>query len=461
MKLSGYLCSVLPRAFNYHAARLGWVEPRNPLTLTFSVTAACQSRCLTCNIGRVYLENPKIADQNLSLPEIERVFSSLGPIFFLNISGGEPFMRPDLAEIIRLAALHLKPRLIHIPTNAYAPRFIEKTTRKILAHMETHLPRSVPLSIKPSIDGLGAMHDHIRGLPGNFRRLEQTLDILLAIRAEDPRLHVDLGTVISNHNIHHLEEIEDWVHARGVESYRHEIAEQRAEFHNLGDPITPSPEIYEQLTERFSEKIRGNIAGKSFLTYVTEAVRLSYYEVAVQILRQRRQVTPCLAGLSNIHLNYDGQVWPCCVLGGEHPLGHVRDCDYDLKALLRLPQADETRRYIADKNCVCPLANQWLMNVLLDPRHMMRVVKNTISLLVAGRKHTTARGGPLASDLHAAPDPQAVTVTVQGTRQGEALVLRKYGTIPDPEEAELPAYGAEQTTGSTTAPSPPSCDRPK
>ena len=37
---------------------------------TFSVTAACQSRCKTCNIGALYLANPKLAEQNLSLEEI-------------------------------------------------------------------------------------------------------------------------------------------------------------------------------------------------------------------------------------------------------------------------------------------------------------------------------------------------------------------------------------------------------
>ena len=78
----------------------------------------------------------------------------------------------------------------------------------------------------------------------NFSKLEKTIDVLLEVRSENPRLHVDLGTVISNLNLHHLDDIEDWVHARGIESYRHEIAEQRAEFHNLGDPITPPPEVY-------------------------------------------------------------------------------------------------------------------------------------------------------------------------------------------------------------------------
>ncbi len=383
MRLGDYLTKVAPKALYYAATRRGWVRPINPLTLTFSVTAACQSRCKTCNIGNVYLANPKLAKQNLTLEEIEKVFRSLGPIYFFNVSGGEPFMRPDLAELIRLACIHLKPRLIHIPTNAISPKFIDKTTRKILAYMDEHLPASVPISIKPSIDGVGAMHDYVRGYKGNFALLEKTIDVLLQIRKENPRLHVDLGTVISNLNIHHLDEIEDWVHSRGIESYRHEIAEQRAEFHNLGDPITPPADVYEALTRRFKNKILRNIKGKAFLTRTTEAVRVVYYDVAVQILKQRRQVTPCYGGISNIHMNFNGEIWPCCVLGGEQALGSVRDWDYDIQGLLRSEQAGRARKYIADGNCACPLANQWLNNVLLTPRHMLKVL---YTLLFAFRK---------------------------------------------------------------------------
>lgn len=350
-----YLLRILPRVPYYAATRRGRVKPINPLTFTFSVTAACQSRCKTCNIGKIYSADPGITKHNLRLEEIETIFTSLGPVYFFNVSGGEPFLRPDLAEIIRLACIHLKPRLIHIPTNAILPERIEGTLRSILNDMDRHAHPSVPISVKPSIDGVGELHDQIRGFKGNFKLLEQTIDRLLGLQRAYPRLHVDLGTVISNYNINHLDEIEDWVHARGIESYRHEIAEERAEFHNLGDPITPSADAYEALVHGFKEKIIHNLRGKRAFTLTTEAVRLTYYDVAVQIRRQQRQITPCYGGISNIHMNYDGEIWPCCVLGNEQTFGNVRDWDYDIKRLLCSEQARKARAYIAGGNCACPL----------------------------------------------------------------------------------------------------------
>ena len=264
MKLKDYLFEIAPKALLYGFARRGLIKAPNPIVLTYSVTAACRSLCKTCKIGRVYLDNPELAKLDLSLEEVEKVFKTLGPLYYFNVSGGEPFMRMDLAEIIQLACIYLKPRLLHIPTNALSPKSIERLTYKILNYMDKHLPPSVPISIKPSIDGVGEMHDYVRGIKGNFAKLEETIDRLLAIRSKNPRLHVDLGTVISNLNIHHLNDIEDWVHNRGIESYRHEIAEQRVEFHNIGDPITPPPDVYERLTLKFADKIVRNIQKKAF-----------------------------------------------------------------------------------------------------------------------------------------------------------------------------------------------------
>ena len=74
-----------------------------------------------------------------------------------------------------------------------------------------------------------------------------------------------LGTVISNFNIDDLDEIEDFVHSLGVESYRNEVAECRTEFFNLKDPITPPADVYQRLIRDFSRKVEENIGKKKRL----------------------------------------------------------------------------------------------------------------------------------------------------------------------------------------------------
>jgi predicted protein tyrosine phosphatase len=83
-----------------------------------------------------------------------------------------------------------------------------------------------------------------------------------------------------------------------VQSYRSEIAEQRTEFYNLEDPITPDVETYERLINQFSAKIKESVSEKRELAKVTESFRLLSYDLVVLILREQRQVIPCYAGIS-------------------------------------------------------------------------------------------------------------------------------------------------------------------
>jgi len=373
MNATTYLAELLPKTINYRFARKNFVKNAAPMTLTFSVTGMCQSDCKTCYIGREFRKNPrKIKQLALKLDEIKRFFERLGRIFFLNISGGEPYLRNDLPEIVELGMKYLRPKIIHIPTNAFLPRKIESVTRDILRVMQKY-DSDVPLTIKPSVDGIGEKHDEIRGLKGNFVRLEETVKRLKTVENDHSNFHLELGTVVSNFNINDLDEIEDWVHKQGVQSYRNEIAEQREEFFNIGEDITPSDEIYERLMVNFKRWVEENLRTKRSLAKVTESMRLVYYDLVVDILRKKRQVIPCYAGISNIHLNYDGEVWPCCVLGYAHSMGNIRQFDFDYEALYNSKQAQVVREYIKNRKCYCPLANQAYSNMLMSVRYFFRI----------------------------------------------------------------------------------------
>jgi MoaA/NifB/PqqE/SkfB family radical SAM enzyme len=375
MNLKDYLSIILPRLINFKMARAGIVKPGNPLTVTFSVTAACNSRCKTCYIGDHFAQDPQRVKDDLRLEEIEKIFRSLGPVYFFNISGGEPFLRNDYCEIIDLARRHLKPKIIHTPTNALLPSKIHRHTKQCLEAIQKS-GQKIEFSVKPSIDGVGDRHDEIRGVPGNFAKLEDTIQLLKGLEQDYPFFHLELGTVVSRFNIDHLEEIEDYVHAQGVQSYRNEIAEQREEFFNTGENITPTFDEYEQLMNRFKEKIRENIIGKKKLTRITEALRLVYYDLATEIMRTGTQAIPCYAGLSNVHINYNGDVWPCCVLGYKKPLGNLRDANYDFHTIWHSKQADEVRSFIKKGGCACPLANQAYSNILCSPKQLIKVTRN-------------------------------------------------------------------------------------
>lgn len=382
MKKSDLFTVLLPYLASYKGNRWFGYKKFHPMTLTYSVTAACQSKCKTCQIGAMFCQDPARAEKDLKIDEIEKIFSSMHPVYFFNMSGGEPFMRKDLPEIVELACRYLKPKVIHSPTNAILTDRIVENTEKIIKIVKSY-DASVPVTIKPSIDGVGELHDEIRGVKGNFNCLLKTIDGLKKLEEKYDNFHLELGTVISNFNIDHLGEIEDFVHSLGVESYRNEVAECRTEFFNLDDPITPPADVYQKLIKDFARKVEENISTKKSLAKTTEALRVVYYDIAGRILEEKRQVIPCYAGVSNVHINYDGGVWPCCVLGYDQQMGNLRDYDYDFQKLWHSEKAEEVRKYIKGKNCACPLANQAYSNELL---HFPTLVKAGMKAIEFGLK---------------------------------------------------------------------------
>lgn len=364
MKKSDLFTKIAPYLLEYRMNRWFGIQKFNPMTVTYSVTAACQSKCKTCQIGAMFCQDPTRAQNDLTLEEIEKIFSSMKPVYFFNMSGGEPFMRRDLPEIARLACKYLKPQVVHTPTNAILSDRIIENTEKIIKIVREYNPQ-VPFTVKPSIDGVGDKHDEIRGVKGNFKCLLKTIEGLKKLEDKYDNFHLELGTVISNFNINDLDEIEDFVHSLGVESYRNEVAECRTEFFNLQDPITPPADVYQRLIKDFARKVEENIGKKRKLAKTTEALRVVYYDIAGKILEEKRQVIPCYAGVSNVHINYDGGVWPCCVLGYDQEMGNLRDYHYDFQSLWHSIQAQKVRKYIKEKNCACPLANQAYSNELM------------------------------------------------------------------------------------------------
>jgi MoaA/NifB/PqqE/SkfB family radical SAM enzyme len=378
MNAKDFILHIYPKTVGFKLAYHGLIKPIRPITLTFSVTNRCQSRCKTCGIWKIYPNKWQDPTKELKLDEIEKIFKSIGSkVYFFNLSGGEPFLRDDLPEIVEAAVTYLKPAIIHSPTNAIATQRVVQKTRAILNMLKAKNLKT-PVTIKPSLDGIGKQHDEIRGVPGNWEKLMATVAELKELQNEFDNFHLEIGTVVSNFNKNSLDEIEDFVHGLGVQSYRNEIAEQREEFFNVGDPITPSGQEYAHLMKKFAEKIRLNLNKKKKLAQVTESLRLVYYELAAKIAVENKQVIPCYAGISNVHLTPHAELWPCCVLGYAKSLGNVRDAGYDFWKIWHGTKAREVRKSIKNKECACPLANQAYSNIVCNNRMLLNVLNNLV-----------------------------------------------------------------------------------
>jgi len=164
-----------------------------PRLLTYTVTFRCNAKCIMCDSWKLKGHN------DLELWEIESIFKQLPVLDAVRFTGGEPFVRTDMLEIVDLAVRYLRPLGIHITTNGFL-------TERIV-HLCEMRPRDTPLQIMVSVDGLADKHNHIRGNSNAYRCAMSTLETLAPLRR---KLNLDLvvnQTVVESDGIEQYEEL--------------------------------------------------------------------------------------------------------------------------------------------------------------------------------------------------------------------------------------------------------------
>ena len=345
----------------YH---LGW--PRLlPFSLVLSVSFRCNSRCKTCGVWR----RPS---DDMTLDEWRQIFTHLGHSpFYMTFTGGEPFLRADLPEMVVAAAQLCRPSVITIPTNGLLTARILEGVGQICAAA----PRT-QLGLNLSLDGIGAEHDELRGVPGTWERAMETWQGLKELQERHDNLVLSVHTVVSRFNTHRIRDIVEGLEFLAPDSYITEIAEERVELDTVGWEITPSPEQYAPIADYLTA--RAEAAPAQGLARITQAFRAQYYQLAKRVLQEQTQVIPCQAGWASGHIAPNGDVWSCCIRA--EPVGNLRQTGYDLRPIWfeRVGEMRRLRRSIADKECACPMANASYANMLLHPPTVARVIRKVL-----------------------------------------------------------------------------------
>jgi MoaA/NifB/PqqE/SkfB family radical SAM enzyme len=367
--------SVPPKLVGYKLFRKLNFPKLLPISLTVSVTNNCNSRCKTCNIWKLYADNPQLEEKELRLQEFENIFENIGhSVIWFTLSGGEPFLRPDLVSIGKSLYGSCKPKILIIPTNGLLPNLIVNKAKEIL---DVFQETSVIVNL--SLDGIGNSHDEMRGMPKNFEKAMITYRQLRDLTNEFDNLEVGVHSVVSKFNVDRLLELYNYVKAElDPDSYICEIAELRSELFNLKDDIAPDIFLYENAIEKLREKLKEDYFNKRGIPKLIQAFRLEYYSLVVEELRQRRQIIPCYAGFASCQISSYGDVWPCCIQAYDSSMGNLRDVEYDIRRIWRSSRAEEIRKGIKAGLCYCPMANVHYTNMLLHVPTALKVVNHTL-----------------------------------------------------------------------------------
>lgn len=177
-----------------------------PTAIALLLTERCNARCVHCNIwqNRGQEDSPS---QEQWLSVVSQVREWLGPVY-LTFTGGEALLRPfTIAILDRASQIGLAPELL-------THGFWGEQTRIEQAALAN------PWRITLSLDGIGAIHDRIRGREGFFDRTTRSVATLLRLRRERGlRYRIRFKTVIMAHNQDQLSDLARFATREGVDIY--------------------------------------------------------------------------------------------------------------------------------------------------------------------------------------------------------------------------------------------------
>ncbi|MFH1461889.1 MAG: radical SAM protein [bacterium] len=327
---------------------------KKPVHLILYVTNKCNLRCKTC-----FVDFDRYIEAELTLEEIERIALYLNELIWLDIGGGEPFLRKDLPEICE----KFNTKLISIPTNGFDPTLIYETTKKIRSKTDAEV------NIAVSLDGFEKTNDNIKA-EGCFKKSIETLKLLKTIRG----IWLKVNTVLCRRNYPEIIDFMKFIRRFNIDF--HSIILQRGPSGNPNYECPPYEKLLKIKEDIFNIWNTYDCGFKTIESSILKSYQRIMYETSLKIIKDKKQIPSCVAGKYHLVIYPNGDLAPCEML---KPFGNIRKDN--IESILESKKAKEQRRFIKNKNCYCyhncNMLDNFLLNPLLYPKLLMGILRWT------------------------------------------------------------------------------------
>jgi MoaA/NifB/PqqE/SkfB family radical SAM enzyme len=259
------------------------IDQRIPLNGSIAMTHRCHLRCVHCYLGSERHESPASGEQDSAF--WRSVIDQIAEAGCLNllITGGEPLLRSDFAELYSRACQ--RGMLVTVFTNG---TLIDERIVELFDQVSPEL-------IEVTLYGATAeIYEQVTGVAGSYRRCLDNVDALLARGTR-----VGLKTMVLRENRHEIQAMRQMAAERGL-SFRIDAAlfPCRDGCTTPLDHRIPADEAI--ALEMEDEKLLRETVG--------------YFQRRHGELPTDRLFT-CMAGLTSFHVDPQGTLLPCLMVG--------------------------------------------------------------------------------------------------------------------------------------------------
>lgn len=291
--------------------------PEKKLNGTVIVTYRCNARCTMCNRYKA----PSKPEEEISIETIKK----LPKMYFTNITGGEPFIREDLADIVR--ELYKKSDRIVISTNGFF-------TDRIIRLCE-EFPK---VGIRISIEGLEQTNNEIRGLQDGFNRGYSTLKKLVEMKHPD----VGFGMTVQDANAKDLVSLYDLSNELNME-FATASLHNSFYFVEAKNIIKDRLMVAKEFEKLINKLLESNSPKKWFRAYFNHGL--------INYIFGQKRLLPCDMAFDTFFIDPYGDVMPCNGTKEKEVMGNLNEQTWD--ELWNSEQAREVRNRVrhCDRNC--------------------------------------------------------------------------------------------------------------
>jgi radical SAM protein with 4Fe4S-binding SPASM domain len=344
------------------------ITKQYPATLVHFLTDKCNARCPFCFID---FHSELHGKNELTTEEIEKITRQLpSSLTNINFTGGEPFLRKDIAEIATAYFTHSAIQSIFITSNGF---FTERTKAFCLNILSKFPDKEIFIGL--SIDDFPERHDAIRKVKGLFAKCMETFTMLQHLPVN---VRPSISITVSQENYEHINAIYDLLLTQyGVDAVQLIMVRTEGVFKFDESFRTALLDAYSSLSERLivdygSGRLKG-FDRDSFRGKVLNKKNELSRDILTEYLHSPHYIHPCQAAALFGVITATGDVYPCEVL--DKPLGNLRNYNYDLKKLWKDKIAADARRFISETKCNCEYECAMSVNILSNPKYHPSFIK--------------------------------------------------------------------------------------
>jgi len=261
-----------------------------------AVTYRCNSRCRMCDIWK---KNPDIENE-LQPSDYYKLPQTLKNV---NISGGEPFLKENLEEIIEAINKTCNFPKIIISTNGLLPEIITEKTRKILKFQKSNI------GIAVSVDGIGENHNRIRGIDNAFDKAIETLISLKKLKVKNLKIAFTAG----DYNVNQLKKVYQLSKKLSVEFSLAVV--HSSEFFFGKKKVSNINKLKNELYWLMKNEIKSYSLKKWLRAYFTYGM--------IYFLSTKKRILPDYSGIKSFYLDPYGNVFPSVV--SSYKMGNIKE----------------------------------------------------------------------------------------------------------------------------------------